>query len=273
MSQGIDFRVDMSDIDRLVALGFALDQLGRNSKYITLLLSGAYNHAVEEFDRATIAMGQVGAFTHMFEWGTAGINTGRSNMRPNPHEDRAKLWTNNMVQNRGQLRVSFGYKPSAALVPNPTTAKTGIPANVIKRLKRHVFWNKAMVLEEGIPVTIKPKPDNAKRLLFVPNIWKGQKGYSMYNRPTQPNVSHESKGTFTMHWLNYWEGEGSRNMQLEVERNFEHDFNAELRRISTMPNQRMEDPSAQRGQQRIRRHVETVRRNLYRRAQERLDGQ
>lgn len=233
MGQGINWIVDLSGINDAIGLSLALEDIGRQSRYAQDLITCAYRHVDEDFNREAAAFAATtGSLGHMFEWGTLGINTGRSNMRPDPMSEKARLWKNEFKPGRKISSLQFKFKPSVAIVPKPTSRKTGIPSDILKRLKTHIFWNKAYVLESGIPVTVKPKPDNKRQLLFVPNLWKGEKGFSMYNRPTQPNVSAETQGTFNIYWLDFWEGRGEEMIQNLVEEYAMEDLKRVVRKLN-----------------------------------------
>lgn len=266
-------KVDMGPINDLIGTGFALDDIGRQSAYIMNLINASYYHANQEFNREVVAFAQTtDSLGHMFEWGTRGINTSRSNMRPDPFTERARLWNNHFHNGRKLSIINYTYKPSVGNVPKPTSRKTGIPGDVLKRLQYHVFWNKAMVMEEGIPVTIKPKPENESQLLFVPNIWKGEKGYSMYPRNTNPDISHTRKGTFTAYWSRYWMGPGMQDIQARAEAAFVEDFTEVMRKQQAKqagnPTLTSNAPAKQKA--RIQRAQRTVRKYLERAAQERI---
>ena len=233
-SQGIVMRIDMNAINETIALGIALEELGRQSRYMQDLITCAYHYTNDEFNREIVSFAQAtGSLGHMFEWGTLGINKGRSSMRPNPMSEQARLWRNDFKPGRVKTSVAVEFKHSVATVPKPTSKKTGIDSDILNKLKTHIFWNKAFVLENGIPVTIKPKPENKRKLLFVPNLWKGEKGYTMYARPTNPDISIDTKGTFSIFWLDFWEGRGKEKMQSEVEEYVRDDIKYVLNKLKT----------------------------------------
>lgn len=263
----------MTEINKLIGLGFALEQLGRQSNYVTNLIHGAFPEVRDEFNREVVAFAMAtGGLSHMFEWGTLGINRGRSNMRPRADTEQARLWTMQFNPGRKVSTIDYDFKTSVAQVPLPTTAETGIPQSVIKRLKRHVFFDKARILEMGIPVEIEPKEDNETKLLFVPNLWRGAKGYQMYNKHTFPNVSENTKGTFSIYYKSYWEGRGSEYIQEIIEKNFAMDLKKELVRIEMSPRKNPTFPNNAMGEQQIKRSVRTVRRNLERAAARRIQS-
>jgi hypothetical protein len=80
---------------------------------------------------------------HVYEWNKAGNKSSRL----------FKL--NKLSENGLSFRVNYEFKPSRSLVPSETSRR------------RHMFINKAEVMERGIPLTIRPK--NAERLVFEYN--------------------------------------------------------------------------------------------------------
>jgi hypothetical protein len=79
----------------------------------------------------------------VYEWNKAGNKSSRL----------FKL--NKLSENGLSFRVNYEFKPSRSLVPSETSRR------------RHMFINKAEVMERGIPLTIRPK--NAERLVFEYN--------------------------------------------------------------------------------------------------------
>ena len=79
-------------------------------------------------------------YHHIYEWKRAGDAT-------------ARLFELKAIDTEGlSFKISSAFKISKASVPNSFSKK------------RHVFKNKATVMEEGLPLIIKPK--NAERLVF-----------------------------------------------------------------------------------------------------------
>ena len=81
---------------------------------------------------------------HVYEWKKVGNPT-------------ARLFKINKISEQDlSFRVNYEFKPSRSMVP------TGGG-----RRRRHMFINKAAVMEEGLPLVIRPK--NAERLVFEYN--------------------------------------------------------------------------------------------------------
>jgi len=80
---------------------------------------------------------------HVYEWNKAGNPTSR-------------LFKLNKVSQQGlSFRVNYEFKMSRSMVPAP------------RGKRRHMFANKAFVMEQGLPLVIRPK--NAERLVFESN--------------------------------------------------------------------------------------------------------
>ncbi len=77
---------------------------------------------------------------HVYEWKKAGNKS-------------ARLFKLNKISEEGlSFRVNYEFKPSRSLVPSTTSRR------------RHMFVNKAEIMEQGNPLVIRPK--NADRLVF-----------------------------------------------------------------------------------------------------------
>jgi len=80
---------------------------------------------------------------HVYEWKKAGTPSSR-------------LFKLNKVSQQGlSFKVNYEFKMSRSMVPAP------------KGKRRHMFSNKAFVMEQGLPLVIRPK--NAERLVFESN--------------------------------------------------------------------------------------------------------
>jgi hypothetical protein len=88
-------------------------------------------------------------YHHVYEWKKAG-------------SQEFRLFELNQLQSEGMsLRFSYSFKPSTSLVPSSNSNR------------RHVFAQKAAIMEEGRPLTIAPR--YAERLIF-----EVKAGYTVY---------------------------------------------------------------------------------------------
>lgn len=266
------YRVDMTGVDEIIGAAFAFDHVGSNTKYMQMLVESAHNGVSRQFNREVTAYAMAsGGMKHMFEWGTKGIQRGKSNMSFPAESEGARLWRNTFTRGNGvgTTKIGFDFKPSVASVPKPLASETGINQEILDKLKTHIFWNKAFVMEMGIPVQVRRK--NAKKL-FIPLKYQGRKGYKLVPGPTQPDISHESKGTFSIYWLNFWEGRGAVAIQEDVEKQFVQDIEREITRIRGGTAHNLTYPNSAKDTSKIERTQRTITRNLLKIAQERAEN-
>lgn len=223
---GMSFAIAIDDVLDALASGFAMSESMSDPRYIDLVVDEAFERTDETFNKAAAAYAQTGAIDHMYEWGTVGINKGRSNIRPDPMSPAARLWTN-FSEGKGLNRtVWYAYRPSVANVPKPTSKETGMSSEVIAKMRDHVFRWKAEVMEEGQDVTIAPRKAKfllipayeENRIYMRPNDIK--RGYMLTKKPiyARPGAAAFS-GQFTKYWLGFWNGTGE-----EVLTNWVNDY-------------------------------------------------
>lgn len=236
-NDGVTFSIGIDEVMDALAAGFAITESMKDPRYLDSIVDEAFEKADNEFNVEAAAMGQTGAISHMYEWGTQGINRGRSNARMNPMNPAARLWTN-FTEGAGLDRTLwFAYRPSVTNVPKPTTAETGMSGEVIKKMRDHVFTWKAEVMEEGQDVTIAPR--KAKFLLIPaykenrpymrPNDIK--RGYQLLQNPVTvtPGASY-FYGSFTAFWTEYWHNRGADILDETVSAQVLADYEPEFRK-------------------------------------------
>lgn len=91
---------------------------------------------------------------HMYEWGKVGNSTARLFDLKIPNSSRGKA----------NFTMRLTYRPSRSLVPLSEAQATPNPNTGAVVEKRHIFYNKAMVMESGITVTVRPQ--KAKFMAF-----------------------------------------------------------------------------------------------------------
>lgn len=231
LRSGIEFKADFSSAIQMLGAGMALGAAGSDRSYFDDIIKAAWHMAENEFNLEAAAYASAGGrIRHMYEWGTLGINTGRTNMRPDPMSDRARLWTTHLTGS-GMARVlSYTFDPSIAYVPKPTVRDTGMDPEVIDMLKDHVFTWKARVFESGETVTIFP---TEAKMLLIP-FYNGpppgtppkdvERGYRMSMGPHTFSPGEQTQGEFSAFWLKFWEGRGNEIMSKHVEEQLEMDF-------------------------------------------------
>jgi hypothetical protein len=227
---GIVFEISIDEVAEAIGAGLALSHAPNDMVYIDSVVDEAFARADAEFNVQAAALGETGAISHMYEWGTVGINRGRSNMRPNPMSESARLW-HNFSEGAGLDRsIFFTYRPSVAFVPKPTAGETGMSSATINKMRDAVFRWKAEVMEEGEEVTISPR----RKFLLIPAYEENReymrphdikRGYTLTQHPVtlNPGINHYS-GNFTKFWTEFWESEGNDILYTQVNNMLLEDF-------------------------------------------------
>lgn len=228
----VGFVADFSEVEAAIGNAWGVLNAIDNLEYQNALMKNAFNTAVLDFNTEAAAYAASGgSIKHMYEWGTVGINKGRTNVRPNPMSDRARLWEPVMTGQGFNRQLDFFYKPSLAYVPKPTTAETGISQDVIASLRDHVFENKAMVFETGTTVTIRPVE---AQFLLIP-LYRDReyhaarpsdyaRGYMLQNGPNVMRPGARTSGNFTAYWTQFWEGRGNVTLNETVQKELDTDY-------------------------------------------------
>ena len=146
------------------------------------------------------------SFHHVYEWGRAG-------------EVSSRLFTLESKDGEGtSFSIGYTFKPSSSLVPNPSGKR------------RHVFINKAQIMENGNPLIISPR--SAERLVFDANGHKVfmPKGKSVFvKNPGGTSV----KNQFQMAYRKFFTGQ---LVKLSIARSgFNNVFNIALTRAMNTP--------------------------------------
>lgn len=137
-------------INQVGSLVGGVNEVIRSDQHINSLIQAAHEITSAEFVNHMTSLAHAsqagGVFNHMYEWGAVG-------------DPNQKLWRH-VLKGHGKNRLSyFEFKASKKTVPvDPELQAVGV-----KRI--HVFVWKAMVLEQGIPVTI--TRDRARALVFL----------------------------------------------------------------------------------------------------------
>lgn len=215
----VNYMVDLEAVATTIGAMEAAAEVAGSDSYIGKLINAAHAKVADEFDAHIIADAMTTtAFNHMFEWGTAGINKGRTTRRISPNSPEAKLWDHVIIGSGRSKSVDFHFIPSKVPVPLPTTGQTGIDQKYLNRLKgKHIFWNKAAVMETGAEVHIEPK-NGAK--LFIPlGVGKTDdpRGFVMTSKPVTVVPGGRNIGTFSAYWEKFWNGLGQEGMQAHME--------------------------------------------------------
>jgi hypothetical protein len=232
----VEFLVDTEALEKFIGAGTALSLSPSDKRYMNSVIASAFNETEIEFNADAAAAAAAGAgIKHMFEWGTLGINTRRTNMRPNPLSERARLWSTHLVGEGLSHTYSYSFKPSIAIVPKPTTTETGMSQEVITKMRDHVFWNKAAVMELGLYVVIYPKD---AKFLLIPNYKNNpvpfarphdvKRGYRLSPGPVMGQPGAKTAGNFTTFWKSWWDGQGQMTVDRKMLEIIESHFMPEL---------------------------------------------
>jgi len=119
-----------------------ISKLTINSQFKALFTKTMFDQINTDFGNYidALARSKPKSLHHVYEWKKAGNKT-------------ARLFKLNKISEEGlSFRVNYEFMPSRSMVPAPTGRR------------RHMFANKASIMEEGKPLVIKPK--NAERLVF-----------------------------------------------------------------------------------------------------------
>lgn len=133
-------------------------------------------------------------YHHVWEWGQIGSNP---------------LFFLHRSGRGKEKSVGFGFRQSLKAVPKPDPQTTGIDREHIAKLKsRAIFRFKAIIMETGTEVTIRP---NRANVLFVPMKGAKDKNGNVVNFIFAKEVKlknvggKEATGAFSTFWTGWWE--------------------------------------------------------------------
>jgi len=186
--------------------------------YTERLILHAHGKAANVFDVAAAATAGAGYLEHVFEYGVPGITKGQTKF-PIATDPKARLWMHKIDGTGGKQDISYSFRPALNINPDHTTASTGVPSKYLRKLSRrkHIFWNKAFVMETGASVRIKSNRGE-KGFVFVPTPGDNEpRGFVLYPSKLKPAI-HARPGRTTMNqftnfWMTWWSGSGSQIME------------------------------------------------------------
>lgn len=200
--------------------------------YIDGLIKSAHGKAATAFDMAAAATAKTGRLTHVYEYGVMGITRGQTRFA-NPTSPEARLYVHTLIGEGGTKDIAYTFRPARQPNPPPKQEDTGVDSGYISSLsnKRYYFYNKALVMETGRVVTIKPKNGD---FLFVPFYGEpsrdptNNRGYMMWDSsrhgPLYARPGASSKGQFTSFWMSWWSSSGAAMIQADMEKSVEMDI-------------------------------------------------
>jgi len=119
-----------------------ISKLTASAKFKSLFVNTVFNQVSEDFGNYidALARSKPKSLHHVYEWQKAGDKTGR-------------LFKVNKISEEGlSFRLDYDFLPSRSMVPSSNGKR------------RHMFKNKASIMEAGNPLVIRPK--NSERLVF-----------------------------------------------------------------------------------------------------------
>lgn len=174
-----------------------------------------------------------GVLSHMFDYSKS---SGSGGMGFDP---TAPLWQTRIMPpgDSNNKVVSFVMLPSMRRVPKITRANDKVPSSVAaKRKKQPIFKNKAVVIESGKKVQIKPRAGT--KALFIPKarmhnpeLGDEKENFIMYSakaRTITMQPGKKNKGQFTAFFFGYWNGSGGKLVEQKVNEAFYKDFGQNL---------------------------------------------
>ena len=189
-----------AELDKFREVGVAISTIEstlKSDRHVSSLIKAAHEVTAGEFvaHMTELSLREPGKYSHMYEWGQVGDPNG-------------KLWRHVLKGNGANRSAFFEFKASKKTVPVDPKLQA------VKVKKIHVFVWKAMVLENGLPVSISPKL--AKYLVFVAK--KNRIGSTSFGKGFQRNGIIYYKGTisiaragnekingsFTSEWSRWW---------------------------------------------------------------------
>ncbi|SRR6266498_3168602 len=228
----IDYNVDFSEMAGIIGVVNGAAKILDDSRFMDRLITHAHKRTKPSFNNDAAAYAAAtGTIRHMFEWGTAGINPGRTNRRMSPNDPMARLWEHTLT-GTGKTKVAgFVFRPSLVPIPAPTVAKTGVPSSELAKLTGgpYLFTNKAAVIETARPVTIRPKDSD---WLFVPFGPEGPRGASVRKGrnfiftkgPVHTIPGKRLAGNFSKFWVAWWETEGASIMAEKMQTRIDYEM-------------------------------------------------
>lgn len=221
MRNQVRMDADLSQVAEFVGSAEGWAGYTETPYYIDDLLRAAHNVTAKEFDKETAVMATAtGNLSHMYEWGTVGINPAPGKMRLNPTSKAAKLWRHNLLGSSKSKTIGFTFRPSIVSVPLPTARTSGIKGSSVKAMpyRKHFFYARPWITELGTTVIIKPKYAKALFIPFYgnPSRYADQRsikrGYVMTSHALKVTPGKTLAGNFTAHWYGWWNVSGREIM-------------------------------------------------------------
>lgn len=223
---GMRFDINLGEVAQLIGTIYGAEKTVKTNVYIDHLLRAAHSEAAEQFNKDIAAQAiATQRFNHMYEWGTAGINKGRTSRHMNPLSPEAMLWKHKLSGGRSKSKgIDWSFRASKVPVPQPTTAKTMVARKFLDKLsgRKHIFYWKAPIIESGMKVKLRPKYTDKIFVPFYgqprsPKLDKAtiKRGFLFHKGPLTNVPGHgtiqgrDLTGNFTVFWEEWWNSAGS----------------------------------------------------------------
>lgn len=217
--------------------------------YMDGLISQAYRIVEKKFNVASGQVAKQKQFTHMYEFGTAGVY---SDGKRRASAQSSRLWVNQLIGGGGRKHVTFVFRPAKFPRESITSEEIGAPNADVSRLqvnngKKYPWKHKASDVELNRSFLIRPRADNAKGILFVPvshgldkpSTLERSRGWGMRKQHHHaPGDAPGGAGKFTTWFVGWWQSAGAEMMSAEMIANFNRDaknFNKYLKVSPSAP--------------------------------------
>lgn len=217
--------LDVTSLHRLAGALSGFAATVDSNAYLPHLMTWAYDEMNEAFgDFADNVAASTDTIDHMYEWSM-------------PYE-QGRLWRGRLEGRSANRQVAFDYLPSKTYVPVPEELTEPGKTGRSVRTDSHIFVNKAMVMEMGLSVTIRPKGDNYLAFLPTP-VQIDKDGYPKIiftNRSVTMVPGREVSGNFTLLFASWWTSQAPEVFKTRVaplaQRDLVQEIQRELRKKS-----------------------------------------
>lgn len=223
----IDIEADMTEGYK--ALGFITGFSSEVStdRFIGPVVEYAHSEMAQAFDLEIdqVARGNEESLGHVYEWRMVGTPQGR-------------LWRHTLTGRGANRQASWEWQQSKTNILTPEERKNADnpndPINAVDDEdlaelsdRKYYFYNKAAVIEYGLPVNIVAV--NAKAL-FIPSF-SHESGY-YFAKSSSNQMANKGAGKFTAFWTNWWSTGADAIWQNQIKRIIEKDLGRSKKELS-----------------------------------------
>jgi hypothetical protein len=238
MPEALKFETNLEALAEAIGSYVGMAEGIEQKTYMDGLITAAHGKTVNDFVIAASQNARKRNFTHMYEFGVAGITRGNKQFI-NPLSPKARLWIDTIMGGGGKKTISFEFRDAVRRVPPLTEEDTGIDQEHLDKLqlnqgKRYIFKKKAEVFERGVDVNITPRKPGGT--LFVPFrgdvSFRGSpsdqaRGFVFAKRVrANPGQNNDAVGQFSAYFFEWWETEGAALLAGRMYEKVEEDVKA-----------------------------------------------